>query len=90
MFLFTRKATVKNAANVVVAIGWSRELTGYLNKTYHLGLKVGAQLFDTPTLHWHFEADNLDKIVSLNEKMLQDTTYVRCSKKRGRSGFLIP
>ncbi len=81
MFLFIRKATVTNVANLTAAIGWGMEVNSYINKTYNINLKVGVQLFGTPTVHWTFETDSLDKISVLNQKMLQDRTYVALLEK---------
>ena len=81
MYLFTRKATVCNAAYLPAAVAWTMELNGYLNKTYQINLKAGVELFGTPTLHWHLESDSLDKLTALNQKLLQDKTYVGLLEK---------
>ena len=81
MFKFTRKATVVNAADLPAAIGWAMEVNGYLKKTYQIDVTAGVELFGTPTVHWYFETDSLDKISALNQKMLQDKTYVALLEK---------
>ncbi len=81
MFFFTRKATVRNVADLTAVVGWAMELNGYVNKTYNIHLKAGLELFGTPTVHWQFETDSLDKITALNQKLLQDKTYVALLEK---------
>ena len=81
MFFFMRRATVRNVADLPAAIGWAIELNGYVNKTYNIHLKSGIELFGTPTIHWQFEVDSLDKITALNQKLLQDRMYVALLEK---------
>ncbi|HEX8790989.1 MAG TPA: hypothetical protein VF765_08545 [Polyangiaceae bacterium] len=76
-----RRATVRNVADLPAVVGWSMELNGYVNKTYDIHLKTGLELFGTPTVHWHFETDSLDKISALNQKLLQDRTYIAMLEK---------
>lgn len=75
MIRFIRTATVKTSAHVPQAIGWGREVVGYLKKTYDVDVHVGLELFNTTTLYWLFEAPDLNSIHELNGKLLQDRTY---------------
>lgn len=57
------------------------EINGFLLKNYNIQVKAGVELFGTPTIHWQFEIDSLDKLAALNQKMLQDKTYVAMLEK---------
>ena len=45
MFRFTRHATLKYAGDMPAALQFCSELTIYLNKTYSLNMKTGAEMF---------------------------------------------
>src|SRR5512136_2136349 len=75
MFRFIRRATVKTAANQAAGLAWAAEVSAYLNKTYSLNLKYGAELFGKCKIHWHFDSDSLDKITAVNAKLMQDRDY---------------
>jgi hypothetical protein len=81
MFRFIRRATVKTAANQAAGLQWAAEASAYLNKTYSLDLKYGAELFGKAKIHWHFDADSLDKITAMNAKMMQDREYAALLEK---------
>jgi hypothetical protein len=75
MYRFIRTARPRTTANLAPAMMWAGEVTAYVNKTYALNLKYGAELFGKGRVHWHFDADSLDKITAVNAKMLQDRDY---------------
>ncbi len=75
MYRFIRTATVKTAANQAAGLAWAAEVSAYLNKTYSLNLKYGAELFGKGKIHWHFDSDSLDKMTAVNTKMMQDRDY---------------
>ena len=76
MYRFTRTVTAKNAGAMVAGLQFAAEVAAYLNKKYSLNMKYGAELFGTPTLHWHFESDSVDKMLQINAKLMQDKEYV--------------
>lgn len=75
MFRFTRCATLANANSIPAAVGFSKEVCGYINKTYDLHLKSGIELFGASVIHWEMESDSLDKLTALYAKLLGDKTY---------------
>jgi hypothetical protein len=75
MYCFTRTVTLKNATIAPKAIGFSMELTGYLNKTYGMNIRCGMELFGGHQIHWQFDIDSLDKISALNQKIVEDKNY---------------
>ncbi len=81
MYRFIRTATVKTAANQAAGMAWAAEVSAYLNKTYSLNLKYGAELFGKCRIHWHFDSDSLDKMSALNAKLLQDRDFQALQQK---------
>ena len=81
MFQLIRTVQAKNAAYIPAALQFAGEVTAYVNKTYSLNLKHGVELFSGATLHWHFQADSLDKISALNAKLMQDREYLAILNK---------
>ena len=75
MYSFNRVVALHNAAVMPKAMGFALELTGYLNKTYGLNMRCGAQMFGTANMHWHFDFDSLDKIAEINARLSEDKTY---------------
>lgn len=75
MFRFIRTATICNAAHTPAAVGFARELTGYLNKKYDLQLQVGVEMFDQLRMHWHFEVDKIEDVARLNQQLMEDKNY---------------
>lgn len=73
--MFKRVATIATAANTPKAMGFAMELTGYLNKTYNINLRVGMEMFGGLNLHWFYEVDSLEKITALNMKLMEDKSY---------------
>ncbi len=76
MFQFIRTVQARNGALVPAALQFAGEVTAYVKKTYSLDLSYGIEMFSTATLHWHFQADSLDKITALNAKLMQDREYL--------------
>ena len=84
MFRFERKATVKNVADMPAAVQFAAEVTAYLNKAYSLNMKFGVEVFGTPSIHWTYDFESVDKSVQLNAALLQDRAYLEMlSKARG-------
>jgi hypothetical protein len=75
MYTFNRTVTINSGVNTPKAVGFSVELTGYLNKTYGLNLRCGMELFNKSTIHWQFDVDGLDKIAAINQRLLEDKSY---------------
>ena len=76
MFRFERKATVKNVADMPAAVQFATEVTAYLNKAYSLNMKFGVEVFGTPSIHWTYDFESVDKSVQLNATLLQDRAYL--------------
>ncbi len=87
MFRFIRTVRPSTTANLAPGMKWAAEVTSYVNKTYALNLKFGAELFGEGRIHWHFDTDSLDKITAVNAKMLQDRDYQALLEK-GKSLWL--
>ena len=75
MYSFSRHATLINASVTPKAIGYSMELTGYVNKTYGINMRVGMEMFGQGRIHWTFDFDSLDKLSALNAKLIEDKQY---------------
>lgn len=75
MYTFQRTVQLVNTLSTPKAVGFSLELTGYLNKTYGLNIRSGLELFNKNVIHWQFDTDGVDKITAINAKMLEDRTY---------------
>ena len=75
MYRFMRKTTLKNGAYTPLAMGFATEVVGYLNKSYGINLQCGMEMFDSCTIHWHFDTDSLEKISDVNMKLMQDKGY---------------
>jgi len=76
MYRFIRTVRPKTHADLAPALQWAGEVTAHVNKTYSLNLKYGTELFGKGRIHWHFDADSLDKISAINAKMMQDRDYM--------------
>ncbi|UGS90870.1 hypothetical protein KOL96_23515 [Ralstonia wenshanensis] len=81
MYRFIRTATVKNAAVLPSALAFAAEVTAHLNKAYALNMRFGAEQFGSGNVHWHFDADSLDKMQQVNEKLLGDRDYAALLEK---------
>jgi len=81
MYRFIRTARARTHANIAPAMQWAGEATAYINKNYSLNLKYGMELFGKGRIHWHFDADSLDKITATNAKMMQDREYLALLEK---------
>ena len=75
MYRFIRTARPMTVAELAPAMQWAGEVTAYVNKTYAINLKYGVDLFGKGRIHWHFDADSLDKITGMNARMMQDRDY---------------
>jgi len=75
MYRFIRTATVKSAASLPSALAFASEVTAHLNKSYSLNMRFGAEQFGCARIHWHFDADSLDKMQQVNGKLLEDREY---------------
>jgi hypothetical protein len=76
MFKITRTATLKNASVLPKAIGWSKELNGYVNANYKgFDLTVGVEMFGNCALHWSYQAKTLADLETANMKLLSDQKY---------------
>ena len=75
MYRFIRTATVKNAAHLPSALAFASQVTAHLNKSYSLNMRFGAEQFGSPKIHWHFDADSLDEMQKVNEKLMEDRDY---------------
>ncbi|GAB6849209.1 hypothetical protein [Paraburkholderia kururiensis] len=81
MYRFIRTATVKNAALLPSALAFASQVTAHLNKTYSINMCFGAEQFGSLCIHWHFDADNLDKMQQVNEKLMTDPDYAALLEK---------
>ena len=81
MFRFERKATVKNVADMPAAVQFAAEVTAYLNKAHSLNMKFGVEVFGTPSIHWTYDFESVDKSVQLNATLLQDRAYLEMLNK---------
>jgi hypothetical protein len=75
MYRFIRTATPRNAANVPAALQFCGEVTAHLNRVYGLNMKAGIEMFGEGRLHWHYEADSLDRMTEVNRRLLEDKAY---------------
>lgn len=75
MYRFIRTAKPRTAANVQAALQFSAEVTEHINRTYGINMKAGIELFGKGRLHWHYEADSIDRMTDLNRKLMQDKAY---------------
>lgn len=75
MYRFIRTATVKNAAALPSALAFASEVTAHLNRSYSLNMRFGVEQFGCANIHWHFDADSLDKMQQINEKLMGDRDY---------------
>ena len=81
MYRFIRTATVKNAALLPAALTFAAEVTAHINKRYSLNMAFGTEQFGCANIHWHFDADSLDKMQQVNEKLLGDRDYAALLEK---------
>ena len=81
MFRFERKATVRNVADMPAAVQFAAEVTAYLNKAHSLNMKFGVEVFGTPSIHWIYDFESVDKSVQLNAALLQDRAYLEMLSK---------
>jgi hypothetical protein len=81
MYRFIRTATVKNAALLPSALAFAAQVTEHLNKSYSINMRFGAEQFGNPCIHWHFDADSLDKMQQVNEKLMADRDYAALLEK---------
>lgn len=76
MYKITRTATLKNAAMLPKAVGWSKELTGFVNANYKgFDLNVGVEMFGKAAIHWSYQAKTLADLEAANLKLMQDQKY---------------
>ncbi|MCR5891714.1 hypothetical protein E2P84_16320 [Burkholderia cepacia] len=75
MYRFIRTATVKNAAQIPSALAFAAQVTAHLNKSYAMNMQFGVEQFGSPRIHWYFDADSLDKMQQINEKLMADRDY---------------
>ncbi|VVE64179.1 hypothetical protein PPN31119_01486 [Pandoraea pnomenusa] len=76
MYRFIRTATVKNAALLPAALTFAAEVTAHINKRYSLNMAFGTEQFGCANIHWHFDAESLDKMQQVNEKLMGDREYI--------------
>jgi len=57
------------------ALQFSSELTVYLNKTYSLNMRSGAEMFGGTRLYFFYDIESLDQIAQFNTKLMQDHVY---------------
>ncbi len=81
MYRFIRTATVKNAALLPAALKFASQVTAHLNKNYGVSMRFGAELFGGARIHWHFEADSVDKMQQINERLMEDKEYAAMLEK---------
>ena len=75
MYRFIRTARPRHAMSVPAALQFCAEMTGHLNRTYGLNMKAGIEMFGEGRLHWHYEADTIDRMTEINRKLMEDKTY---------------
>jgi hypothetical protein len=75
MHLFTRTVRVKNAASMAAAIRFATEVCAYVNKTYHVKMRFGVEVFGHTKLYWYMDFDSVDQSLAMNQKMLSDADY---------------
>ncbi|MCC7072103.1 MAG: hypothetical protein IT383_12315 [Deltaproteobacteria bacterium] len=76
MYKITRCATLKNASFLPKAIGWAKEVTGFVNKNYPgFDISVGVEMFGSTNIHWSYQAKSLAELEAVNAKLLQDQKY---------------
>ena len=76
MYLITRPATLKNASITPKALGWAKEIAGYVNKNYPgFDVQVGLEMFGHARVHWSYSAPTLEKLETANAKLIQDQKY---------------
>lgn len=81
MYRFIRTATVRNAALLPSALVFASEVTAHINNEYSLNMCFGAEQFGSPKVHWHFDADSLDRMQQVNERLMGDQDYVALLEK---------
>lgn len=75
MSLFTRTVRVKNAATLAAAIRFANEICAHVNKTYHVKMRFGTEVFGHAKLTGFLDFDRVDQSLALNQKMLLDNEY---------------
>lgn len=76
MYQITRTATLKNASFIPKAIGWAKELNGFVNKNYPgFNLTVGMEMFGKTAIHWSYQSKSLADLEAANTKLMQDQKY---------------
>ncbi len=81
MYRFIRTATVKNAAFVLPALKFASQVTAHLNSRYGIHMRFGAEQFGGACIHWHFDADSVDRMQQLNEQLMEDKEYIGLLEK---------
>ena len=75
MYRFIRTATVKNASLLPSALAFASQVTAHVNKAHALNMRFGVEQFGAANVHWHFDADSLDKMQHVNETLMEDRDY---------------
>lgn len=75
MYRFIRTATVKNASLLPSALAFASQVTAHINKAHALNMRFGVEQFGAARIHWHFDADSLDKMQRVNEMLMEDREY---------------
>ena len=75
MVRFIRTATLRHSSVVTPAVGYAREITGFLNKKYDINLTLGVEMFGSTNIHWHVDVTDLNTLHELNTKLMMDKEY---------------
>lgn len=75
MHLFTRTVRVKNAASMAAGIRFATEICAHVNKTYHVKMRFGIEVFGHTKIYWFLDFDSIDQSLAMNQKMLADNDY---------------
>lgn len=75
MHLFIRSVRAKHAASVPPAIRFASGICDYVNKTYHVKMRFGVEVFGHPKINWMIDFESVDAALAMNQKMMADPEY---------------
>ena len=75
MYRFVRTMTISVPSQIPAAMQFAAETTSYVNRTYGVNWKFGAQVYAEPVIHWHLDFENMDKFRDVVDRMYKDPEY---------------
>ena len=81
MHLFIRSVLAKNASCLPPAMRFAHGICEYVNKTYHVKMRFGVEVFGQAKINWMLDFESIDAALSMNQKMMTDTDYQNLLEK---------